>query len=151
MDATTDTVSAAPVDTDNLYGPDSSGWSPALASVNFLDMLGLPGTDSGSPNPQSSTSDVPTAYVPRPPDPSVGGMHGLSRKFGWSTGLRPSRTLRQLFSGKTLIVPTMGVHPVEGPVGFSSWMDRRDLGVEALYNEWLPSQRQIQQSFTRGI
>lgn len=134
---------------DQLYGMDSAQWSPEGTPDEVNDSLGRPSVASGSPNPEGRDNSVPMAYVGLPPDPSAGGQHGLSRMFGWTTGLLPSRTMRQPLGGATLVRPSMGAHPAYGPVGFSTFTDRRELGVAALYEEWLPSQRAIQETFTQ--
>jgi hypothetical protein len=75
-------------------------------------------------SPLNSSSNAGCAYVPRPPDPAVGGLPGMTHALGWTTGLRLSRSFRQLFGGQTLKMPSMGVHPIQGPVGYSTRSDR---------------------------
>lgn len=138
---------------DQLYGAEltpieSAMYSPAQMEQATQDTLGLPATVNHRPNPlDTSTNFVP--HVPRPPDPATGGAPGLNQGFGWSTGLRQPRSMRTLFGGATLVRPTMGVHPADGPVGFSTRTDRLEAGVAALYDQWLPTQRTIQESFTK--
>jgi hypothetical protein len=134
---------------DQLYGMDSAQWSPSGTPDVDNDQLGRPMVASGSPNPEARDQVAAMGYVGLPPDPSAGGQPGISRMFGWTTGLLPSRTMRQPLGGATLVRPSMGAHPNVGPVGFSTWTDRREAGVAALYDEWLPSARTIQESFTK--
>jgi len=83
----------------------------------------------------------------RPPDPAVGGQPGVGRQLGWSTGLQSSRAMRQRFSGRVLAVPTMGVHPAYGPVGFSTRTQRLANGVAALNTDYTPTSDHVAQSF----
>lgn len=83
----------------------------------------------------------------RPPDPTVGGQPGVGRQLGWSTGLQHSRAMRQRFSGRMLAVPTMGVHPAYGPVGFSTRTQKLANGVAALNTDYTPTSDHVAQSF----
>lgn len=143
-----------------LYGPGSAVYSPAdFSPIGGIPELGRPQETTNQQDPTVSASPIgtkgtsqegdftpPISYVvtvPRPPLPSTGGMPGRSHMLGWTTGLLPSRFYRQRFTGKVLVVPTQGVHPVEGPVGFSNRQGRLASGVDALVNQWLPNQQQI--------
>lgn len=146
----------------DLYGPGAAVYSPAdFSPVGGIPELGLPQETTNQDNPTVSSSPIgtkgtsqegdtppPISYVvtvPRPPLPSTGGMPGRTHMLGWTTGMLPSRTFRQLFTGKVVVIPTQGVHPVDGPVGFSNRQGRLAAGVAALVDTWLPSQQQINQ------
>lgn len=145
-----------------LYGPDSASYSPAdYSPPGGLPELGRPQQVTNQEAPTVSSSPIgtkgtsqegdatpPITYVvtvPRPPLPSTGGMPGRTHMLGWTTGLLPSRFFRQKFTGQVIVAPTQGVHPVEGPVGFSNRQGRLASGVAALVDQWLPSQQQINQ------
>jgi len=144
----TKTVAAAVEEPSQNYGPGSASYSPE--GTDGLAYVGLPTDNSVRDEPNESTSGAPDTRLPRPPDPTVGGMPGIANGLGWSTGLRPSRTLRTRMGGETLVVPTMGVHPAEGPVGVSNRTGRLESGVAALIETWLPSQQEINNSFVGG-
>lgn len=148
--------------TSDNYGPGSASYSPANtgdANTGGIPELGLPSAATQQQSPTAATQQVgtkgtsqvgdttpPISYVvtvPRPPLPSTGGMPGRAMSLGYTTGLLPSRNYRQRFTGKVLVVPTMGVHPTDGPVGFSNRQGRLASGVAALVDQWLPSQQQI--------
>lgn len=127
-----------------VYGPGSSAYSPAdTTGPDGIPILGLPSHATQADDPTASTSGAPNITVPRPPDPTVGGAPGLGNALGWTTGLLPSRTHRMPFTGQVVVVAPMGVHPVAGPVGFSNRQGRLANGVNALVEQWLPSQQQI--------
>lgn len=98
-------------------------------------------------SPDRLPDDAPRGVSLLPPDPSVGGESTQRDQLGWTTGLRRARSLHQKFSGATLVVPTMGVHPAYGPVGYSTRSQRLANGVNALTTDFLPSQEAIAQSF----
>lgn len=127
------------------YGPGSAAYSPE--GTYDLDTLGFPSCVYQQDSPLAHTSNAPVVSVPRPPNPSTGGEPGRSNLIGYTTGLLPSRTYRQRLDGATLVVPSMGAHPATGPVGFSSRTDRLATGVNALVDQWLPSQQDINESF----
>jgi hypothetical protein len=146
----------------DLYGAGSAVYSPAdYSPPGGLPALGLPQDVVNQDDPTSATSPIgtkgtsqvgdtppPISYVvtvPRPPLPSTGGMPGRTRMLGWTTGMLPSRNYRQRFTGQVIVAPSQGVHPVEGPVGFSNRQGRLASGVAALVDQWLPSQQQVNQ------
>lgn len=98
-------------------------------------------------SPLDSSSDAGVAFVPRPPDPAVGGQPGMTHGLGWSTGIRNGRAFRQHFTGQTLVMPSMGVHPVQGPVGYSTRTDRLSYGVAALNGPDIPSNASVAQQY----
>lgn len=144
----------------DLYGPGSAVYSPAdFSPVGGIPELGLPQETVNQQSPATSASPIgtkgtsqvgdtppPISYVvtvPRPPLPSTGGLPGRTRMLGWTTGILPSRHYRMPFTGQVIVAPSQGVHPVEGPVGFSNRQGRLASGVAALVDQWLPSQQQI--------
>lgn len=139
-------IAAAVAEPAEQYGPGSASYSPE--QTPGLDRLGLPDTSTQPEDPNLSTQQVSPGFIPRPPNPSVTGQPGISKAFGWSTGILPSRARRMRFQGETLVVPSMGVHPAVGPVGFSARQQRLDSGVKALVDQWLPSQQEINEQFT---
>lgn len=97
--------------------PSNPGYSPSRSS--YADLPALVPTQTSKQRPSAFVAPreaIAPAYVPKPPDPSVGGRMG-PQGFGWSTGLSEPRRWRQRFNGRTLVVPSMGVHPNVGPVG----------------------------------
>lgn len=101
-------------------------------------------------SPLNSSSDAGCAFVPRPPDPAVGGLPGMTRAIAWTTGLRNSRAFRQAFGGQTLKMPNMGVHPIQGPVGYSNASDRLVYGVNALTATDIPSNESVAEQFAQN-
>lgn len=76
-------------------------------------------------SPADRAGFIPAAVVPAPPSPSAGGRPGMGGRLGWSTGLRTSRSFRQRFGNGSLVIDAQNqVHPVEGPVGYSTRGDR---------------------------
>lgn len=134
---------------DPAIAPGTSGYSPSL--THYFDAPVVVGVEvaSQAEDPFYSSSDTPVPVVPRPPNPSVGGRVGLSRAFGWTTGLLPTERFRKRFTGQTLVVPNQGPHSVSGPVGFSNRTGRLAAGVEALYTDPVPSPREVAAMFTR--
>jgi len=125
-----------PIPSDVLASPVEADWSPeGAAYIDFAESV--PVESSHASSPMVSESDVPTPDYEnmRPPLPSAGGLPGLMRALGWSTGLRKSRWAHGLFGGQTLVVTPMGVHPTSGPVGFSTRTDRLAYGVANLYGD----------------
>lgn len=98
-------------------------------------------------SPLNSSSDAGCAFVPRPPDPAVGGKPGMTHALGSTTGIRNSRAFRQLFTGLTLKVPSMGVHPIQGPVGYSNRTNNLVYGINALSGNDIPSNNSVAQQF----
>lgn len=96
------------------------------------------------------SAGIPDVKIPRPPDPTVGGEPGRSHALGWTRGLNPFRFMHQRFTGRTLVVPSMGVHPQEGPVGFSSRLDRLADRRAALESDYTPTPEQVARIFTGG-
>lgn len=133
---------------DSTYVESDAEYSPMTAG--YIDIAeSVPPDSNQRENPTLSTRDgLATAFVPRPPDPSVGGMPGISNGLGWSTGIRNSRAFRQAFDGRTLVVPNMGAHPIQGPVGFSAQSDRLAYGIAALSSDGMPTNAQVGKVFS---
>lgn len=120
---------------DEDYSPESGGYVDAAQA--------MPEISNQQQNPLSSPSVLPAGFVPRPPDPAVGGKAGLTKAIGWSTGLRLSRAFRQAFDGRTLVVQNMGAHPIQGPVGYSNRTDRLTYNVRALQGDNMSSNMSV--------
>lgn len=132
-----------------LDGPGSAAYSPSLAPVNENPMLPDQRATVGEP---ANSGDLVNASAVHgssllPPDPAVGGQATQRDQLGWTTGLRNSRAFRGLFTGATLVVPNMGVHPAVGPVGYSTRSQRLANGIQALSTDYLPSTEAIAESF----
>lgn len=141
-------IAAAISEPAEQYGPGSASYSPEQTPE--LAGFGLSETANQGEDPNTSTSQAPGAYLPRPPRPDIHGEPGLTQAFGWSTGILPSRARRMRLQGETLVVPNMTAraHPAVGPVGFSTRQQRLDTRTAALVEQWLPSQQTINQQFT---
>ena len=133
---------------DPALSPGSAGYSPSLTSYADVPAVQVE-VASQAESPFYSSSDAPVPTIPRPPDPSVGGQTGLSRAFGWTTGLLQPRAFRTLFGGRTLVVPNQGPHPATGPVGFSNRTGRLAAGVNALYTDPVPSPEDVANMLTK--
>lgn len=133
------------MNSDNLYHRGSAVYSPSLSPADAVgceivtpaDRIGFANHDEAIP------------VVPKPPSPSVGGQTGIARALGWTVGLLPHRTMRQRFTGKVLVVPNQGPHPVVGEVGRSNRTGRLAANVDALTRDYLPPPDVIAASFTR--
>lgn len=117
------------------YSPEGEGYIDAAQAV--------PEIASHAQSPMTTSNLLPAAVVPQPPDPAIGGKPGISHALGWSTGLRNSRAFRQAFDGRTLVVSTMGVHPIEGPVGYSTRSDRLFYGAQALRGDGMSDNNKV--------
>lgn len=124
---------------DDLYERTGEDYSP----VETDDMPDVAGAvierASQGKSPFDSSNPIPAAFVPRNPDPALGGMPGSTNVLGRTTGIRLSRAFRQRFGGQTLVVPAMGAHPIQGPVGYSTRTDRLVYGVAALNGPDIPT------------
>lgn len=125
----------------------SNAYNSPMMTNGYAD-IGVSDTASNHQQSPTTSAGIDAAVIPRPPLPSVGGMPGRSRGLGWSTGLRLSRAFRQRFSGRTLVVPNQGPHPIEGPVGFSSRTSRLSDRVDALYTDYTPDPKEVAAMFT---
>lgn len=143
-------VAANIADYTEQYGPGSASYSPMLTDnatgtgreENAYQMQG--------PNDTSQGTYPPYGQKLAPPDPTVTGVVGRSDALSYSTGLLPSRTFRQRFTGATLVRPTMGAHPAVGPVGLSNRQGRLQANVAALIDTYLPSAQEVRQQFTEA-
>ena len=100
-------------------------------------------------SPQSE-GVLDAGFVPRPPDPALGGKAGPGHRLGWTTGLRTSRAFRRRFGDDSMVIDVQNqVHPVEGPVGYSTRGDRLVYGADLLANgDGAPTNAQVAESFT---
>lgn len=124
----------------------SAAYSPSGAAIAYSEVGVSPVVATHQQSPFDSAG-IEAAVIPRPPSPSVGGKPGRSQALGWSTGLRFARWAHARFTGRTLVVPSMGAHPVEGPVGFSNRLDRLSTNSQALYADYTPTPEQVAQMF----
>ena len=133
---------------DDTYNCMTEDYSPVMGG--YMDVAGAvpPNANHRESPTDSSRGGVASGFVPRPPDPAIGGLPGISHGLGWSTGLRNSRAFRQAFDGRTLVVPTMGVHPIQGPVGYSTRSDRLSYGIAALSSDGMPTNEQVGKVFS---
>lgn len=124
---------------DSEYAEDKATYSPSLshdASGRVVTPVGgQRAVTSNQPVSPQAVGFNPAAYCPAPPSPSLGGEPGPGRRLGWSTGLRSVRWGHRRFNDESMTVgmPTT-VHPVEGPVGFSTRTDRLVYGSEVVLN-----------------
>lgn len=129
---------------DTLYeGETVSPMNSEIPSVGGA----VPEIATQAKSPLDSSSNAGCAFVPRPPDPAVGGQPGMTHALGWTTGLRISRAFRGLFGGQTLVMPSMGVHPIQGPVGYSTRTDRLVYGVHALTGNDVPTNQSVAEQY----
>lgn len=140
----------------DLDTPGTAGYSPAYAAdgindnpINPLQLV----NHRASANEEQGDWTAPKTEGGSllPPSPSVGGQPGRTNQLGWTTGLSQTRRLRQKFTGRTLVVPTMGAHPAVGPVGFSTRSQRLRNGVGELTASRLPPSSVIAESFFAPI
>lgn len=106
---------------------------------------------SGIPDsPADRHGVIPAAVVPAPPSPSAGGRPGMGHRLGWSTGLRTSRSFRQRFGDDSIVIDVRNqVHPVEGPVGYSTRGDRLVTRSQYVLNgAGEPTPDQVRESFS---
>lgn len=134
------------MDYDALYAANDEDYSPE--SAGYVDAAqAVPEIATQQESPLGSSQTTVAAYVPRPPDPAIGGMPGICYPLGYSTGIRNSRAFRQAFDGRTLVVAPMGVHPVQGPVGYSTRTDRLTYNVRALSGDNMRSNQSVSDMF----
>lgn len=122
---------------DSEYAESQADYSPSLshdASGHVVTPVGgqasVVANHAVSP---MSTGFNEAAFIPRPPDPAVGGQPGPGHRLGWSTGLRSLRWGHRRFNDESSIIETYNkVHPVEGPVGYSTRSDRLIYGSKVI-------------------
>lgn len=141
---------------DALDVPGDAGYSPSRTANSELEALGTPVATSSQdqaprvPGVPGTFADnlVPTAESLRPPDPAFEGEPGQTDALGWSTGINNPRSLRQIFTGRTLVMPDINVNPQVGPVGFDKGRSQKLAnGVAALSTDYTPSAGAIADSF----
>ena len=105
---------------------------------------------ANQPSSPQSAGMIDGAFVPRPPDPAFGGKPGPGHRLGWTNGLRHSRAFRRRFGDDSIVIDAQNmVHPVEGPVGYSTRGDRLVYGADLLANgDGAPTNAQVAESFT---
>lgn len=136
-------------DADGATDPTSAAYSPAIRNqswnVERRDVQGTPpGYDPADPvNARAEYRVGPANYI----DQTVGGQAGSRAVLGYSTGLQPRKTRRPPLTGRVLIVPNMGVHPVLGEVGRSNRANKLWAGVRDQSTNFLPDNTEIAQQF----
>ncbi len=128
-------------------GPGSAAYSPINTEP---DSVVIPFTTRSQGNRANVTGPNMSAEIPQLPDPAVGGLMGPLAQLGYSTGFLSFRRMSP-FDGRTLVRRTMGVHPQDGPVGYSTRTQRLRNRVEALYNDYTPSAQAAAQEIVRNI
>lgn len=133
--------------------PTDQGYSPSR--TNYADMptvVPAQVVTHRAPAFVAPVESIGAAQVPKPPDPATGGAMGPQKPFGYSTGLSEPRRWRQRFSGRTLVVPTMGVHPAIGPVtGDQARSQKLSNGVIALAHDYTPVNSAVAGLFSTGF
>ena len=97
---------------------------------------------NGFPMPVDSYPVSSTVHVP---DPASGGEARQGRGLGWSSGFGDLFSPAS-FRGQVLAVRSLGVHPADGPVGFSTRSTRGKL--EALNSDFTPDVKVSNDSMT---
>ena len=130
----------AEFDTD---GPGTAAYSPAYAAQDGVIVYRTRSTSrtsaAGAPQP---AGPVPVTIMP--PDPSVGGQMNQGNGLGWSDGFGAFKR-RTSFTGRVITRPSMGANPAVGPVGYSTRTARLRARVEALYNDYTPTNQAVAQ------
>lgn len=136
-------------DVDGSMDPTSAAFSPAISNTSpyaaRVDVQGTPvGYDPADPvNARAEYRVGPSNYI----DNTVGGQPGSRAVLGWSTGLIPRKTRRTPLTGRVLVRPSMGVHPVIGEVGRSN-PNKLWAGVRDQQTNYLPDVTEIARQFT---
>ena len=133
--------------------PSNPGFSPSR--TNYADLPGIVPTQTVSHRGSAVSAPrerIEPARAGETPDPAVGGVMGQQTPFGWSTGLSEPRRWRQRFSGRTLVVPSMGVHPNVGPVGGDIARSQKLYnGTTALVHDYTMSNSQVADIMSRSF
>ena len=131
--------------------PGDQGYSPSrsvytdLPGVVPVQTVSQRGTAVSAPREQ-----IKPASAGETPDPAVGGVMGQQTPLGWSTGLSEPRRWRQRFNGRTLVVPSMGVHPNVGPVGGDIARSQKLYnGTTALVHDYTKSNSEVADIMSR--
>lgn len=131
-----------------LNGPGTTAYSPAYSPINESPLLPEYSHTTGDPANSGNLMGNPKGYFElMPPDPAVGGQPTQANQLGYSTGIRPYRSLAQPLTGAVLVIPALGANKPGGPVGYSTRSQRLANGIQALSTDYLPSQEAIAQSF----
>ena len=130
--------------------PGSAGYSPPNSEADGVVFYSTRSTQPTPANAVSGDTSI-IAQVPQPPSPSVGGEARQNGALGWSTGFGFFRRFRGGFTGRTLVVPSMGLHPADGPVGFSTRSQRLRNRVQALTNDYTPTRQEAVQEVVNNV
>lgn len=131
-----------------IDGPGTEAYSPLLTPQDGVLVYRTRSTVKNPPN-GAPVQPGTLAENLMPPDPSKGGEMGPSSQLGWSTGFgKLSR--RTSFTGRVITRPTMGANPATGPVGYSTRTSRLRARIEALYNDYTPSNQAVAMEVIEG-
>ena len=132
--------------------PSNQGYSPSRSS--YADLPALVPAQIVNHRPAAFAAPreaITPAHAGETPNPAVGGVMG-PQGFGWSTGLSEPRRWRQRFSGRTLVVPSMGVHPAVGPVGGDKARSQKLYnGTTALVHDYTVSNSTVAEIMSRSF
>ena len=121
------------IEGNDLDAPGTSAWGQG--TVVF-------GTRSQAASPANAAPGIVDSYPVRAtvvvPDPATGGEARQDRALGWSDGFGELFSTAA-FRGQVLAIRSLGVHPADGPVGFSTRSTRGKL--DALYSDFTPDIR----------
>lgn len=130
-------------DETNVYGPGTAVYSPAMNEPDGTLVYKTRSSHKLPGNGPAMSAQVVSNLMP--PDPSEGGEYGQPSQLGWTDGLGKAVSNRTSFTGRTLVRPTMGANPAVGPVGYSTRSARLRQRIEALYQDYTPSNQAVAQ------
>lgn len=131
-----------------IDGPGTEAYSPLLTPQDGVLLFRTRSTHRASAAAARMVPDTLPANL-MPPDPSKGGEMGVGNQLGWSTGFGAFRRM-STFTGRVITRPTMGANPATGPVGYSTRTSRLRARIEALYNDYTPSNQAVAQEVLEG-
>lgn len=133
-------------------GAGSTVHNPAYTEADDVIVFGTRSTMRAPANaPAAPNEGIPSpSGALLPPDPAIGGQRRQFGALGFSDGFLKFRR-RSPFTGRVLVVPPMGVHPVEPGIGFSTRSQRLRNGVEALATDYTPASQEVAQEITRNM
>lgn len=143
---------------DGSTDPSSSAYSPLVTEDNTkLTQIHQQSFQPDNVRVQSSSTtgawDHEFRGVAKYVAQDVGGQSGNANTLGYSTGLRPRKESRTPLTGRILVVPNMGVHPVIGAVGRDNRANKLFAGVASQNSDYQPmTTAEIAAQFTgRGV